>query len=173
MTVVCCGWSCIACKAVITSFRWKSARGICARLSTGACSGVCAGRAVAEESSQPCHHGEVPCREPWLEGLLQLIGHQLTMFLSRRAPRMRLVFHNLPKSAMVVLAIHSFGCDCLSTCDRKFHTMNSFLGTFDLDCPSPTNPSEQTACFFVLIQRFRSLSPISSILSFLAVLISK
>ena len=34
-----------------------------------------------------------------------------------------------------------------------------------LTAPSPTNPSEQAMCFFVLIQRFRSLSQISSILS--------
>ena len=69
--------------------------------------------------------------------------------------------------------IHSFGCfaiiqfpfNSLSPCGHKCHIMNSFLGTFDLDCPSPTNPSEQAVCFFVRIQRHRSLSQISSILS--------
>ena len=67
--------------------------------------------------------------------------------------------------------IHSLGCfagiqfffsDNLSPCG---HTMNSFLRTFDLGCPSRTNPSEQAVCFFVSIQRFQSLSQISSILS--------
>ena len=57
-------------------------------------------------------------------------------------------------------AIHLFGCfaslrfsfDNLSPCDRKFHSMISFLGTVDLGCPLPTNPSEQDMCVFVLIQ---------------------
>ena len=65
--------------------------------------------------------------------------------------------------------IHTFGCfasilfsfDSLSPCDRKFHPITSFLTTFDLDCPSPT----QASCFFVLIKRFRTISQISSILS--------
>ena len=69
--------------------------------------------------------------------------------------------------------IHKFGClaciqfsfDNLSPCGRKFHTTNSFFGIFDFYCPLPTNPSEQAVCFFVLIQRFRSLSQILSILS--------
>ena len=58
--------------------------------------------------------------------------------------------------------IHSFDCfagirfsfDNLSPRDRQFHTMNNFFGMFDLDCPSPTKPSVQTVCFFVLIQTF-------------------
>ena len=58
--------------------------------------------------------------------------------------------------------IHLFGCfasirfyfGSLSLCDRQFHTVNSFLGTFDLGCPSPTDPSVPAAWFFELIQRF-------------------
>ena len=61
--------------------------------------------------------------------------------------------------------IHSFGSfacvqfsfDNLSPCDRKFHTMKFR--------PLPTNPSEQAECFFVPIQRVRSPSQISFILS--------
>ena len=74
--------------------------------------------------------------------------------------------------------MHSFGCftsvlfsfDNLSPCDRKFHTIFSFLGTFDLDCPSPTNPSVQAVCFLMLIQRF-SISFTNSVHS--VVLINK
>ena len=51
-----------------------------------------------------------------------------------------------------------FSFDNPSACGRKLHTMNSFFGTFNLDCPTPTNPSEQAMCFFVPIQSFRSLS---------------
>ena len=58
--------------------------------------------------------------------------------------------------------IHSVDCfasiqfsfDTLTPCDRTFHTMNRFFGTFDLDCPSLKNPSEQAVCFFVPIQLF-------------------
>ena len=45
-----------------------------------------------------------------------------------------------------------FSFDSLSTCVRELHTMNSFLVTFDLVCPSPTNPSAQAACFCALIE---------------------
>ena len=63
---------------------------------------------------------------------------------------------------LVVLPGVQFSLDHLSPCGGNCHTMNSFHGTSDLGYPSPTHPSEQAVCFFVLIQRFRSLSQIPS-----------
>ena len=61
-----------------------------------------------------------------------------------------------PSTCLAVLQVFVFFFSTVSPCDCQFHTMNSFLGTFDLGCPSPTNPSVQAVCFFVLGQRFRS-----------------
>ena len=66
--------------------------------------------------------------------------------------------------------VHSFDCfariqlsfDTLSPCDCNFHTMTNFIEIFDLDSPSPTGPSEQAACSFLLIQHVRFVSRISS-----------
>ena len=68
-----------------------------------------------------------------------------------------------PATCLVVLQIIRFSFDSPSPYARKLHTMNSFLGTFDLGCPSPT--TAQAACFIMLIQCFRTFSKISSILS--------
>ena len=46
-----------------------------------------------------------------------------------------------PSTRLIVLHVFSF-LSTTSRHGRKFHTMNKFLGTFDHDCPSPTNPSE-------------------------------
>ena len=69
--------------------------------------------------------------------------------------------------------IHSLGCfagiqfsfDNLWPCGRKFHIMNSFLGTFDPDCPI-ADKSIGTSCVFLRANStFSIFSQISSILS--------
>ena len=76
MTVLCCKWSCIMCRAVATS-------------SSETCSDV--GGAVAEESSHPfqallhpCFHRVVPCHWAWLQEMLLLMGRQGDSEVSRK-----------------------------------------------------------------------------------------
>ena len=93
---------------------------------------------------------------------LALARHAFALAFALAGLAFGFVVRARPSTRWVVLQVFSFFFDNLSPCG---HTMNSFLRTFDLGCPSRTNPSEQAVCFFVSIQRFQSLSQISSILS--------
>ena len=89
----------------------------------------------------------------------------LSFPLARAGLAFAFVVRARPATCLGCFASIRFSFDSPSPCARKLHTMSSFLGTFDLGCPSPTNPSAQAACFIMLIQCFRTLSQISSILS--------
>ena len=68
-------------------------------------------------------------------------------------------------TCLVVLQVLSFLSTVSLHVPVNSAPWNSVGGTFDLGCPSPTNPPAQPASLFVLTQRFPSLSQISSTLS--------
>ena len=77
------------------------------------------------------------------------------------------VIRATPSTCSGCFASVRFSVDSLSPCVRKFHTMNSFLGIFDLDCPSPTNHRNRlyvSSCQVIVVNTWSRKPPFSKTL---------
>ena len=117
------------------------------------------------------------CNSDWLVCLACRRAHpfrEILPFLPRCSSTLSFVFvfaFALARLALALAFVFAFAFACLFCSIRfsfdslppyihRFHTMNSFLGTLTLDCPSPTDKSAEAVCFFVPIQSFLSASSV-------------